>query len=123
MIKYWIKKYSYTIIIFLLVVLFMKSCKSCSIERHYNYNVKQIETFNKNIIDSLYDVINYNNLKYDSLQRKNELLLDSLHNITYENNILKTIILEVRNDKEYYKNQNINLVNIANNLYTKDTIK
>ena len=37
--------------------------------------------------------------------------------------MLKAIISEVKNDKEYYKKQNRNLVNMANNLSKKDTIK
>lgn len=118
-----IKKYSKYIIVFLLVLLLFKNCNSCSDKRQYEYNIKQIEINNSKYVDSLLDVIGNNEYLYDSLLKKNELLKDSLHNIYYENTALKAIISEVKSDKEYYKKQNRNLVNMANNLSKKDTIK
>jgi DNA gyrase/topoisomerase IV subunit A len=51
-------------------------------------------------------------------------LQDSLSILKHENELLEYIIKEVKQDKEYYKNQNINLTNVANNLSVKkDTIK
>ena len=52
-IKYWIKKYSTYIIVFLLAVLLIKSCKSCSTERLNNYNIKQREIAYSNDIDNM----------------------------------------------------------------------
>lgn len=122
-ITYWIKKYSTPIIVFLLAVLLLKSCKSCSNKRLNNYNIKQLEIAHSNNIDSLLNIILYKEFKYDSIYNIKTNLEDSLTNIIYENNMLKAIISEVKNDKEYYKKQNINLVNMANNLSKKDTIK
>lgn len=124
MIKYWIKKYSTAIIIFLLAILLMKNCKSCTSERRNKYNIMQIELLNKTKLDSINSSLKESNYKYDSLLTINKYLLDSLHNISYENKVLKTIISEIKTDKEYYKKQNINLVNMAKNFTNKkDTIK
>lgn len=122
-ITYWFKKYSSYIIVFLLAVLLIKSCKSCSSERLNNYNIKQLEIAHSNDMDSLLNIILYKEFEYDSIYNIKTNLEDSLTNITYENNMLKAIISEVKNDKEYYKKQNRNLVNMANNLSKKDTIK
>jgi predicted RNase H-like nuclease (RuvC/YqgF family) len=111
-IKYCIKKYYNTIIIVLLIIILFKSCKSCSSERRFEYNINKYNC----IIDSL-NTLNegyISDIKY---------LNDTVNNLRRENNILKDIISETKKDKEFYRNQNKNLANMAIILTKKDTIK
>lgn len=114
--KYWLNKYSTTIICFLMILLLFKSCKSCSTDKRYEYNIKNKTEHYINIIDSMQVIINEQSLN-------NSRLKDSIMTLQYENNILMTVIDDVKQDKEYYRKQNRNLVNMAENLSKKDTIK
>jgi cell shape-determining protein MreC len=115
--KFWFKKYSVYIAIFLMIILLFKSCNSCSAERRYEYILANtIDSYTYNI-DSMQNVI-------DDYKNTCGKLQDSLSVLKHENNLLESIIEEVRQDKEYYKNQNRNLTNVAKNLSVrKDTIK
>ena len=114
--KYWIKKYSSSIIIFLLIILFFKSCKSCSTERRYEYNLRHINEAYINTVDSLSVLV----IKTSADNKK---LSDSINVLQYENSVLKSVITDIKEDKEYYRRQNKNLTNMAENLIKKDTIK
>ena len=97
--KYWIKKYSSSIIIFLLIILFFKSCKSCSTERRYEYNLKHINEAYINTVDSLSVLV----IKTSTDNKK---LSDSINVLQYENSVLKSVITDIKEDKEYYRRQN-----------------
>ena len=109
---YWIKKYSMTIITILIALLLLKSCKSCSSERKYEYTKAKYNY----TIDSMQLVI-------ESKIYDNKLLNDTINNLRHENSLLKDVITDVKKDKEYYRKQNRNLANVAENLSKKDTIK
>lgn len=115
-IKYWISKYSTYIISFLIAVILLKSCKSCTTEKRYEYNIKHKHELYTTAIDSLTTVI-------DIKAADNKLLLDSINILQHENKLLKTVVDDIKQDKEYYRKQNRNLANMAENLTKKDTIK
>ena len=118
-IKTWIKEHYMLIIICLLILMMLKSCKSCSAERRFEYTINKynyiIDSVN-NITDSLKHTIDTKNII-------NKQLIDSINTLKYENNILRSVIDDTKKDKEYYRKQNRNLVNVAENLSKKDTIK
>ena len=111
-IKKWIKDHQSLIIGLLVLVLMLKGCSSCNMERRYEY--QQIQY--KHIIDSMQTVIAERsiNTKY---------LCDTIYSLRAENTILKDVLKDAKADKEYYKNQNRNLVVVAENLSKQDTLK
>lgn len=111
-IKTWIKEHYMLIIICLLMTLIFKGCKSCSSERKYEYTKAKYNY----TIDSMQLVI-------ESKIYDNKLLNDTINNLRHENSLLKDVIIDVKKDKEYYRKQNRNLANVAENLSKKDTIK
>ena len=122
-IKYWVNKYSTYIITILIAVLFLKSCKSCSTEKRYEYNIKQTTNVYTNIIDSLNKRTDSMQVVIDKEAIINKQLSDSINTLKYENNLLKSVIDDTKKDKEYYRKQNRNLATMAENLTKKDTIK
>ena len=117
--KMWIKDHYKLIIICLLILMMLKSCKSCSAERRFEYTINKynyiIDSVN-NITDSLEYTIDTKNIFIKQL-------IDSINTLKYENNILKVVIDDTKKDKEYYRKQNSNLATMAENLTKKDTIK
>ena len=111
-IKNWIKEYQSLIIGLLILVIICKSCTSCQEERRYEYHKAVYE----NIIDSMNTVIDER-----SIDTKD--LCDTIHSLRAENTVLKDIIKDVKADKEYYRKQNRDLANVAENLSKRDTLK
>ena len=111
-IKKWIKEHQSLIIGLLVLVLMLKGCSSCNMERRYEYQTIQYEY----VIDSMQTVIDER-----SMDKKD--LYDTIYSLRSENTILKEVLKETKADKEYYKKQNRNLANVAENLSKKDTIK
>ena len=122
-IKYWINKYSTPIITCLIALLLLKSCKSCSTEKRYEYNIKQNTELYCNKIDSMKLVTDSLQTIINSKTVINKQLTDSINTLKYENSLLKSAMDDVKKDKEYYRKQNRNLANMAENLTKKDTIK
>jgi cell division protein FtsB len=50
-------------------------------------------------------------------------LCDTIHSLRAENTVLKDIIKDIKADREYYRKQNRDLANVAENLSKRDTIK
>lgn len=115
-ITFWVKKYSTQIIIFLMIVLMLKECKSCSKNRQYQHYKIQYE-YN---LDSIHNALIM--LKDTDTKIINKLS-DSIAALQYENKLLKSVMDDVKKDKEYYRKQNNSLTNMANKLVKKDTIK
>lgn len=109
-IKTWIKEYQSLIIGLLILVVMLKGCQCCNIERQYEYHQSRYEY----VIDSMQTVIDER-----SMDKKD--LCDTIHLLRGENTVLKDVIKDIRSDKEYYKRQNRNLANVAENLSKKDT--
>lgn len=122
-IKYWISKYSTPIITCLIALLLLKSCKSCSTEKRYEYNIKQNTELYCNKIDSMKLVTDSLQTIINSKTVINKQLTDSINTLKYENSLLTSAMDDVKKDKEYYRKQNRNLANMAENLTKKDTIK
>lgn len=109
-IKIWIKEYQSLIIGLLILVVMLKGCQCCNIERQYEYQQFQYEY----VIDSMQTIID------ERLMDKKDLC-DTIHSLRAENTVLKDVIKDMKSDKEYYKRQNRNLANVAENLSKKDT--
>ena len=109
-IKTWIKEYQSLIIGLLILVVMLKGCQCCNIERQCEYHQSRYEY----VIDSMQTVIDER-----SMDKKD--LCDTIHLLRGENTVLKDVIKDIRSDKEYYKRQNRNLANVAENLSKKDT--
>ena len=109
-IKEWLKDHKSLIIGLLILVLMLKSCTACQNEKRYEYKQIQYEY----VIDSMQTVIDER-----TLDKKD--LCDTIHSLRAENTVLKDVIKDIRSDKEYYKKQNRNLANVAENLSKKDT--
>lgn len=122
-IKYWISKYSTYIVTCLIALLLLKSCKSCSTEKRYEYSIKQNTELYCNKIDSMKHVSDSLQTIINSKTVINKQLVDSINTLKYENSLLKSAMDDVKKDKEYYRKQNRNLANMAENLTKKDTIK
>jgi hypothetical protein len=122
-IKYWISKYSTYIVGCLIALLLLKSCKSCSTEKRYEYNIKQNTELYCNKIDSMKLVTDSLQTIINSKTVINKQLTDSINTLKYENSLLKSAMDDAKKDKEYYRKQNRNLANMAENLTKKDTIK
>lgn len=108
-IKVWVKEHHLLVIVCLLVIIMFKGCKSCSSERRFDYQLSNYE----HVIDSMQTVI-------DNGSISNKDLYDSINSLKSENNMLKDVIKDIRDDKEYYKKQNRNLTNVAENLSKKE---
>lgn len=106
------KKYINYIVIALIILLMLKGCQNCSNERQLEYKTIQHEQ----IIDSMQNIIDER-----SIDTKD--LCDTIHSLRSENTILKEVIRDIKADKEYYKKQNRDLANVAENLSKKDTLK
>lgn len=111
-IKTWIKDHYQLIIGLLIMVIMLKGCSSCNMERRYEYQETQYEY----VIDSMQAIIDER-----SIDTKD--LCDTIHSLRAENTVLKDIIKDVKADKEYYRKQNRDLANVAENLSKRDTIK
>ena len=111
-IKTWIKDHYQLIIGLLIMVIMLKGCSSCNMERRYEYQETQYEY----IIDSMQAVIDER-----SIDTKD--LCDTIHSLRAENTVLKDIIKDVKADREYYRKQNRDLANVAENLSKRDTLK
>lgn len=111
-IKSWVQDRHWVVISCLVVLLMFKSCKVNFIERQMNYNTTKYEL----MLDSMQYTI-------DVYSLDNKDLHDSLSFVRAENTMLKELIKDVKQDKEYYRKQNRNLANVAEALSKKDTIK
>ena len=111
-IKTWIKDHYQLIIGLLIMVIMLKGCSSCNMERRYEYQEIQYEY----IIDSMQAVIDER-----SIDTKD--LCDTIHSLRAENTVLKDIIKDIKADREYYRKQNRDLANVAENLSKRDTLK
>jgi hypothetical protein len=108
----WVRLHHWIVISALCVLLMFKSCKVNFNERKIEYNKHKYEL----VIDSMQDVIDNGNKEYESL-------LDTLTLVNSENMMLKDLIKEAKQDKEYYRKQNRKLTDVAEVLSRKDTIK
>lgn len=106
------KKYINYIVIALIILLMLKGCQNCSNERQLEFKTIQYEQ----IIDSMQSIIDER-----SIDTKD--LCDTIHSLRSENTILKEVIKDIKADKEYYKKQNRDLANVAENLSKNDTLK
>ena len=111
-IKTWIKDHYQLIIGLLIMVIMLKGCSSCNMERRYEYQ----ETRYEYVIDSMQTVIDER-----SIDTKD--LCDTIHSLRAENTVLKDIIKDIKVDREYYRKQNRDLANVAENLSKRDTLK
>jgi septal ring factor EnvC (AmiA/AmiB activator) len=111
-IKEWLKEYRSLIIGLLILILMLKSCTSCQNQRRFEYKQEHYEY----VIDSMQNVIDER-----SIDTKD--LCDTIHSLRAENSVLKDVIKEIQIDKEYYRRQNNNLADVAENLSKKDTLK
>ena len=114
-IKEWLKEHHLLIVACLIMVIMLKGCQGCNMERRYEYQQTQYEY----VIDSMQNVI-------DERSMDTKDLCDTIHSLRAENTVLKDVIKDIKADKEYYKKQNRNLTTVAENLskYEKqDTIK
>ena len=111
-IKDWVKDHQSLIIGCLLLVIMLKGCTSCNNKRQYEYRIAQYEI----IVDSLQTTLD------ERLLDKKDLC-DTIHSLRAENTVLKSVIKEIKADKEYYRKQNRNLAVVAENLSKQDTIK
>jgi septal ring factor EnvC (AmiA/AmiB activator) len=108
----WVRLHHWIVISALCVLLMFKSCKVNFNERQIEYNKQKYEY----VIDSMQTEIDNSNKDY-------EALLDTLHFVNCENMMLKELINETKQDKEYYRKQNRKLTDVAEVLSKKDTIK
>lgn len=111
-IKTWFKEHQPLIIGLLVLMIMIKGCQSCNMERQYEYQETQYEY----VIDSMQSVIDER-----SIDTKD--LCDTIHSLRAENTVLKDVIKDLRQDKSYYQKANRNLVNVAEALTKKDSIK
>lgn len=112
-IKNWLKEYQSLIIGILVLVLMLKGCQSCNMERRYEYQTSQYEY----VIDSMQTVI-------DERSMDTKDLCDTIHSLRAENTVLKDVIKDIRQDKEHYRKANRELMIVTENLSTKhDSIK
>lgn len=93
-------KYTKWIIVILLCLLTFKSCQSCSRNRTMQFNDLQYTEY----IDSLNTVI-------DSLEMRNDSLLDSVNQYKIEVKNLNKLIDRYEKDNNHYKSMNKSLIN------------
>lgn len=110
-IKNWLNEHKVLIIGLLIALLMFKNCNSCTQERKYEYTITQYEQ----IIDSMQIVI-------DERMMDKKDLCDTIHNLRKENTVLKDVIKDLKEDKNYYRRTNRDLVNVTEALSKKDTI-
>lgn len=110
--KTFYKKHIDKIVILLLFLLFVKGCQKSGVERRMEYSKTQYEK----IIDSLNTVNN----EY-SVDTKD--LCDTIHSLRAENTILKEVIKDLKDDKQFYQKTNKNLTDVATALSKRDTLK
>jgi hypothetical protein len=108
----WVRLNHWYVISALFFLFIVRGCKLNYAERQLDYNNHKYEL----VIDSMQDVIDNGNKDYESL-------LDTLHFVNRENMMLKELINETKQDKEYYRKQNRKLTDVAEVLSKKDTIK
>lgn len=111
-IKEWLKEYQPLIIGLLILILMLKGCTSCQEQRRYEYSKSQYEY----VIDSMQNVI-------DERSTDTKDLCDTIHSLRAETSILKDVIKDLREDKNYYRKTNDDLANVAKSLTKKDTLK
>ena len=100
------------VVLVILLLLLFKECRSCSTDRQYEY-YKQEYISN---IDSLQIVI-------EQEEKICDKLYDSIITLNYENRLLRETIYDIKKDKDYYRNQNVELTTVTKTLIKKDTIK
>lgn len=110
-IKNWLNEHKSLIIGLLIALLMFKNCNSCTQERKYEYTIIQYEQ----IIDSMQIAI-------DERMMDTKDLCDTIHNLRKENTVLKDVIKDLKEDKNYYRRTNRDLVNVTEALSKKDTI-
>lgn len=108
----WVRLNHWYVIGALFFLLMIRGCKLNYAEKQLDYSKHKYEL----VIDSMQDVIDNGNKDYESL-------LDTLTLVNSENMMLKDLIKEAKQDKEYYRKQNRKLTDVAEVLSKKDTIK
>ena len=103
-IKDFIKEHSLLIVALLIIVIMLKSCGVSRAERRFEYSKQQY----MHQIDSMANVIN----DFDANIKQYK---DSLYIIHTENEMLKSAINDAKQDKEFYKRVNRDLVNVVKN--------
>ena len=111
-IKEFYNRYKNAIVICLVCLVMLKGCQNCSTDRQMQFKTIYYEQ----VIDSMQSVI-------DERSIGTKDLCDTIHSLRAENTILKEVIKDIKADKEYYKKQNRDLANVAENLSKKDTLK
>lgn len=109
--KKWLNEHKSLIIGLLIVLLLFKNCSSCTQERRYEYTLTEYEQ----VIDSMQTVI-------DGCSLDTKDLCDSIYSLRKENELLKNVITDLKEDKNYYRKANKDLVNVTEALTKKDTI-
>lgn len=111
--KNWYNEHKSLIIGLLVLVLMLKGCQSCNMERRYEYQETQYEY----VIDSMQTVI-------DDCSVDSKSLCDTIYALRKENTVLKDVIKDIREDKEHYRKANKELMVVTESLSVKkDTIK
>jgi hypothetical protein len=129
-IKNFIKTHYLGVITCLIILLSLKSCNSCTSNRRHEFETIKY----KNIIDSLQTVITNNDIEYSNIINVNDkaqldlnarydALIKEIDFLKAENSILKEAINDAKQDKEYYKRINNNLVNVTENLSQNNEIE
>lgn len=108
----WLKEHQPLIIAILIMVVALKGCKSCNMNRVYYYNIAQYETK----MDSMQNVIN--ECSVDTKE-----LCDTIRSLRMENSSLKDMITELKSDREHYRVVNKELIGVTNKLSKKETTK
>jgi uncharacterized coiled-coil DUF342 family protein len=108
----WIKGHKTLIITCLFIMLVLKGCNSCSMERRYEYNLSAYEYK----IDSMQSIIDER-----SIDTKD--LCDTIHSLRTENSILKSVISDLKSDRDHYRKINKELVGVTDKLSKKDNTK
>jgi uncharacterized coiled-coil DUF342 family protein len=111
-IKQWIKDHMSLIVACLFLVIMLKGCQGCSMERRYEYDVQRYEW----VVDSMQTVI-------DERSMDTKDLCDTIHSLRMENAVLKEVVKDLKSDRDHYRKVNSELVTVTDKLSTKqDTI-
>lgn len=108
LVKDWYNEHKSLIIGLLVMVIMLKGCQSCNMERRYEYQETQYEY----VIDSMQTVI-------DGCSVDSKSLCDTIYALRRENTVLKDVIKDIRKDKEHYRKANNELMVVTENLSTK----